>query len=131
MKNTISLSKADVIKILHSSSENEEVKGAKPILGLLGLFAIPMGVILFNITAVIDGLKTISMLFLVISLIGGYLFDSADYNDWNTGKTLFSKSTYRKNILFYNLVRQKGNQYTLSLFVSSLLIALTVFFNLL
>ena len=71
MKNTISLSKADVIKILHSSSENEEVKGAKPILGLLGLFAIPMGVILFNITAVIDGLKTISMLFLVISLIGG------------------------------------------------------------
>lgn len=32
-----------------------------------------------------------------------------------------------EHILFYNLVRQKGNQYTLSLFVSSLLIALTVF----
>ena len=130
MKNTISLSKADVIKILHSSSENEEVKGAKPILGLLGLFAIPMGVILFNITAVIDGLKTISMLFSGNQLDRGLLIDSADYNDWNTGKTLFSKSI-QKNILFYNLVRQKGNQYTLSLFVSSLLIALTVFFNLL
>ena len=130
LKNTISLSKADVIKILHSSSENEEVKGAKPILGLLGLFAIPMGVILFNITAVIDGLKTISMLFLVISLIGGYLLTAQITTIGTLVKRFFPKA-YRKNILFYNLVRQKGNQYTLSLFVSSLLIALTVFFNLL
>lgn len=126
LKNTISLSKADVIKILHSSSENEEVKGAKPILGLLGLFAIPMGVILFNITAVIDGLKTISMLFLVISLIGGYLLTAQITTIGTLVKRFFPKA-YRKNILFYNLVRQKGNQYTLSLFVSSLLIALTVF----
>ena len=126
LKNTISLSKADVIKILHSSSENEEVKGAKPILGLLGLFAIPMGVILFNITAVIDGLKTISMLFLVISLIGVYLLTAQITTIGTLVKGFFPK-TYRKNILFYNLVRQKGNQYTLSLFVSSLLIALTVF----
>ena len=119
-----------MIKILHSSSENEEVKGAKPILGLLGLFAIPMGVILFNITAVIDGLKTISMLFLVISLIGGYLLTVQITTIGTLVKRFFPKA-YRKNILFYNLVRQKGNQYTLSLFVSSLLIALTVFFNLL
>ena len=126
LKNTISLSKADVIKILHSSSEKEEVKGAKPILGLLGLFVIPMGVILFNITAVIDGLKTISMLFLVISLIGVYLLTAQITTIGTLVKRFFSKA-YRKNILFYNLVRQKGNQYTLSLFVSSLLIALTVF----
>ena len=119
-----------MIKILHSSSENEAVKGAKPILGLLGLFAIPMGVILFNITAVIDGLKTISMLFLVISLIGGYLLTAQITTIGTLVKRFFPKA-YRKNILFYNLVRQKGNQYTLSLFVSSLLIALTVFFNLL
>ena len=92
-----------MIKILHSSSENEEVKGAKPILGLLGLFAIPMGVILFNITAVIDGLKTISMLFLVISLIGGYLLTAQITTIGTLVKRFFPKA-YRKNILFYNLV---------------------------
>ena len=85
-----------------------------------------MGVILFNITAVIDGLKTISMLFLVISLIGGYLLTAQITTIGTLVKRFFPKA-YRKNILFYNLVRQKGNQYTLSLFVSSLLIALTVF----
>lgn len=34
---------------------------------------------------------------------------------------------YRKNILFFNLVRQKGRQYTLSLFVSTILIAVAIF----
>ena len=93
------------------------------------MFAIPMGVILFNITAVIDGLKTISMLFLVISLIGGYLLTAQITTIGTLVKRFFQKHT--EKYPFYNLVRQKGNQYTLSLFVSSLLIALTVFFNLL
>ena len=74
----------------------------------------------------IDGLKTVSMAFLVISLIGVYLLTAQITTIGTLVKRFFPKA-YRKNILFYNLVRQKGNQYTLSLFVSSLLIALTVF----
>ena len=126
VKNTVALSKADVMKILHSSSGNEEVKGASPALGFLGLIAIPVGVVLFNITAVIGSLKHISIVFLGISLIGIYLFTAQITTIGTVMKRFFPKA-YRKNILFYNLVRQKGNQYTLSLFVSSLLIALTVF----
>lgn len=30
------------------------------------------------------------------TLLRGLLIDSADYNDWNTGKTLFSKSIQKK-----------------------------------
>lgn len=126
IKNAAALLNADVIKILHTSSDNEEVRGAKPALGLLGLIAIPVGVVLFNITAVIDGWKHISMLFLAVSLIGIYLLTAQITTIGLVIKRFFPKA-YRKNILFYNLVRQKGNQYTLSLFVSSLLIALTVF----
>lgn len=126
VKNAVALTKVDVIKILRTSSDNEEVRGAHPALALLGVIAIPTGVVLFNVTAIIDGLKNISALFLGISLIGVYLLTAQITTIGTIVKRLFPK-TYRKNILFYNLVRQKGNQYTLSLFVSSLLIALTVF----
>ena len=126
IRNATYIARLDVIKILRSSSECEEVKGSHPALGIMGLIAVPLGLILFNITAVIYQLKSFSFLFLGISLIGMYIL-AAQITSMGSLIKRFFPNAYRKGILFYNLVRQKGNQYTLSLFVSSLLITLTVF----
>lgn len=126
IKNAVHIARLDVIKILRSSSECEKVKGSHPALGIIGLIAIPLGLILFNITAVIYWLKSFSVLFLGVSLIGMYILTAQITSMGSIIKSLFPNA-YRKGILFYNLIRQKGNQYTLSLFVSSLLITLTVF----
>lgn len=126
IKNAVHIARLDVIKILRASSEGEEVKGSHPALSIIGLIAIPVGLILFNITAVIYPLKSFSYLFLVVSLIGMYIL-TAQITSIGSLIKQFCLDAYRKDILFYNLVRQKGNQYTLSLFVSALLITLTVF----
>ena len=126
IRNAVHIARLDVIRILRSSSESEEVKGSHPILGIIGLIAVPLGLILFNITAVIYPLKSFSVLFLGVSLIGMYIL-TAQITSMGSIVKRFFPNAYRKSILFYNLVRQKGNQYTLSLFVSSLLITLAIF----
>lgn len=126
IRNAAHITRLDVIKIMRSSFECEEVKGSHPVLGVIGLIAVPLGLILFNLTAVIYPLKSFSVLFLGISLVGMYTL-TAQITSIGSIIKRFSSNAYRKSILFYNLVRQKGNQYTLSLFVSSLLITLTVF----
>lgn len=126
IRNAVHIARLDVIRILRSSSEGEEVKGSHPVLGIIGLIAVPLGLILFNITAVIYWLKSFSALFLGVSVIGMYIL-TAQITSMGSIIKCFFPNAYRKSILFYNLVRQKGNQYTLSLFVSSLLITLTIF----
>ena len=126
IRNAAHITRLDVIKIMSSSSECEEVKGSHPVLGVIGLIAVPLGLILFNITAVIYPLKSFSVLFLGVSLIGMYIL-TAQITSMGSIVKRFFPNAYRKSILFYNLVRQKGNQYTLSLFVSSLLITLAIF----
>lgn len=126
MKNAMQIARLDVIRILRSASACEEVKGSHPALGIIGLTADFLGLILFNITAAIYWLKSFSVFFLGVSLLGMYLL-TAQITSMGSLIRRFYPNAYRKNILFYNLVRQKGNQYTLSLFVSSLLITLTVF----
>ena len=126
IRNAVHIARLDVIRILRSSSEGEEVKAAHPVMGIIGLIAVPLGLILFNITAVIYWLKSFSALFLGISVIGMYIL-TAQITSMGSIIKRFFPNAYRKSILFYNLVRQKGNQYTLSLFVSSLLITLTIF----
>ena len=126
IRNAVHIARLDVIRILRSSSEGEEVKASHPLLGIVGLTAVPLGLILFNITAVIYPLKSFSVLFLGVSVIGMYIL-TAQITSMGSIIKRFFPNAYRKDILFYNLVRQKGNQYTLSLFVSSLLITLTVF----
>ncbi len=126
IRNAVHIARLDVIRILRSSSEGEEVKAAHPVLGIIGLISVPLGLILFNITAVIYWLKSFSALFLGVSVIGMYIL-TAQITSMGSIIKRFFPNAYRKSILFYNLVRQKGNQYTLSLFVSSLLITLTIF----
>lgn len=126
IRNAVHIARLDVIRILRSSSEGEEVKASHPVLAIIGLIAVPLGLILFNITAVIYWLKSFSVFFLGVSVIGMYIL-TAQITSMGRIIKCFFPNAYRKDILFYNLVRQKGNQYTLSLFVSSLLITLTIF----
>lgn len=70
IRNAVHIAGLDVIRILRSSSEGEEVKASHPLLGIVGLTAVPLGLILFNITAVIYPLKSFSVLFLGVSVIG-------------------------------------------------------------
>lgn len=125
-KNYLDLSGMDVITVLKSDITGETVKGSSPVLGVIGLIAIPFGIIMFNITAVTDGLKKISTVFLGVSLAGIYLVAAQVTSVGRIVKRI-SHANYMKNLLFFNLVRQKGGQYTLALFVSSILIAITVF----
>lgn len=119
--------KTDIIKILKISSENENEKLANPMLCLTGLLGIPICFFLFNrCESRIDFWGEISIFFLGLSLFCLYILTS----EITAIGSFFKKHCqhfYRKNILFFNLVRQKGRQYTLSLFVSTILIAVAIF----
>lgn len=125
--NRFLLKKMDIIKILKISSGNETLKSANPAVGLTGLIGIPVSFFLFQICESRTGfLGQISTVFLGISLLCLFLFTSEMTAAGSFAKKHFSK-LYRKNILFFNLVRQKGRQYTLSLFVSTILVAVAIF----
>lgn len=125
--NSVSLKRMDIIKILKMSSENETVKLANPTLGLIGLIGIPVSFFLFNICeSRTDFLGDISITFLGSSLL--FLFQlTSEITAIGSFVKKHFKLFYRKNILFFNLVRQKGRQYTLSLFVSTILISVAIF----
>lgn len=124
--NRFLLKKMDIIKILKMSSGNETLKSADPTVGLTGLIGIPVSFFLFQLCESRTGfLGQISTVFLGISLLCLFMFTSEMTAVGSFAKKHFPKR-YRKNILFFNLVRQKGRQYTLSLFVSTILIAVTI-----
>lgn len=125
--NSQTIRKMAIIKSLKISSQAEEVKFSSPILGIIGLLCIPLGFILFNLFGSASGnLSQLSFFFLLLSLIGLYLVTSEITSIGSIFKGLLV-SIYLKNLLFFNLVKQKGRQYTLSLFVSTILIAITIF----
>ena len=118
--NNWNIKKLDIIKILKNSSAIEEIKGDHYILGLSGLLAIPFGLVMMV------GETKYPIVFLAISILGLYLFTIQITSIGNIVKIISSK-IYYKNILFFNLMKQKGKQYTLSLFISTMLIAVCVF----
>lgn len=125
--NCAALKKMDIIKILKMSSENETLKFANPTLGLIGLIGIPVGFLFFNVCeSRTDFWGQVSMFFLGFSLLCLYLLTSEITAIGSFFRKHFGH-IYRKNILFFNLVRQKGRQYTLALFVSTILIAVAIF----
>lgn len=119
--------KTDIIKILKISSENEREKLANPMLCLTGLLGIPICFFFFNrCESRLDFWGEISIFFLGLSLLCLYILTS-EITAIGSFFKKHCKRFYRKNILFFNLVRQKGRQYTLSLFVSTILIAVAIF----
>lgn len=121
------IKKVDIINILKATEEVEDVKGDKYILGLIGAILIPFGIIMFNIAAVSNGLLgKITFLFLVLSLVGLYLV-IVQITSLGTIVKKISPKAYYKNIIFFNLVKQKGKQYTKTLFVTTILVGVTIF----
>ncbi|WP_343249914.1 FtsX-like permease family protein [Diplocloster hominis] len=121
------LMRAEIIRIMHTKEE-QEVKGSTKIWpGILGLFLIPAGLILFGWSSKEDGfLGQLPFLFILVSILGIFLIAFQVTSVGNVVRH-FSQRAYFRQLLFYNLIRQKGKQYTLALFVSSVLIAVTIF----
>lgn len=121
------IKKVDIIKILKVTEEVEDIKGDKYILGLIGAILIPVGIVLFNISATSDGLfGSISFVFLILSLVGLYLLIVQITSIGAIVKKI-SPKRYYKNIVFFNLVKLKGKQYTKTLFVTTILVGVTIF----
>lgn len=122
------IKKVDIIKILHSTSENEIVVLGKPILGMTGWFCIPIGIIFMFL-----GLETshpiIKHLFeigLIVNIIGIYLF-STQISTLGSVFKKYNKNRYFRNIVFFNLLKLKGKQFVLSLFIGTILTAIGLF----
>lgn len=117
----------DIIKILKSNEEVEDIKGDNYILGMIGIILIPLGVFSFSFFSMSKGfLGDIYIIFLGVSLIGLYLFIIQITSIGVLVKKI-NKKYYYKNIVFFNLVKQKGKQYVLTLFVSTILIGISIF----
>ncbi|WP_053954995.1 FtsX-like permease family protein [Inediibacterium massiliense] len=118
---------ADIIKILKSTEEVEDLKGDHYILGVIGFILIPVGLFLFRVFSISEGfLGKIHIIFLGLSLIGLYLF-IIQITSIGTFIKNINKKYYYKNIVFFNLIKQKGKQYTLALFVSTILMSISIF----
>lgn len=126
IRNSRQMKHMEIIGLLHAQEQKEEVKAGNGVFGIIGFLCIPVGLILFNLSAISYTYKKFSMIFLGVTIVGMYLF-VAHITLIGEFIRKIANRRYLKNLLFYNLVRQKGNQYTLALFVSSLLIGLTVF----
>lgn len=110
--------KVDIIKILKTEEEVEDVKGDSFVLGLIGTLMIPGGIIVYT---------SLDMpYFLVVSLVGLYLL-IVQITSIGTLVKKINPRKYYENIVFFNLMKLKGKQYTLSLFVSTILIGVAIF----
>lgn len=121
------IKKVDIIKILKITEEVEDIKGDKYILGLIGAILVPVGIVLFNVAATSDGLfGSMSFVFLILALVGLYLLIVQITSIGAIVKKI-SPKRYYKNIVFFNLVKLKGKQYTKTLFVTTILVGVTIF----
>ena len=118
----------DILKIIKSSDENEAAKNGNLFLMILGALLVPIGIVafftlqniggflntLFAFTGLAGAVWGVYLLIIQCASIGDIL---KKYND----------KAYYKNIVFYNLLKQKIRQYTRSIFVATLLITFTTF----
>lgn len=117
----------DIIAILRTESSNELIKGNKGIKGIRGIFMTIIGIVLFNISATKDSwFKLLMVPFLMIAVLG--MYNIAVYITFigDVVKKVSIKHYY-KHMLHYNLIKQKGKQYAIAIFVSSILIFVTIF----
>lgn len=122
------ISKVDILKILKTSSEVEEVKGGKPSLGIMGMLFIILGPVFINVS-----LHTSHPIWgkagdigMVLCILGVYFFAAQVSTIGSIVKNISSKAYY-KNLVFFNFMKLKGKQYTLSLFVGTLLTGVGLF----
>ncbi|RDY25619.1 ABC transporter permease [Romboutsia weinsteinii] len=121
--------KIDIMKILKISEDIEHVKAGNYKLGFLGLIMIPIGI--FCATSnmrgiLLDSVPSAKFVFFLMIIIGLYLVCASFTTMGDLAKSVSNKNYY-KNIIFYNLLKLKGKQYTATLFTVTTLIAITIF----
>lgn len=118
----------DILKILKSSDENDEARNGNPLLLLLGGVMVPGGIIAFFTLENMGGLlyTLLAYIGMAVAVWGVYIFIVQLASIGDVFKK-YNVALYYKNIVFYNLLKQKIRQYTLSIFVATLLIFFTIF----
>lgn len=118
----------DILKIIKISDENEAAKSGNLFLLILGALLVPVGIIVFFTLQNIGGFLCTLLAFIGLAgaVWGVYLLIIQCASIGDILKKNNAKAYY-KNIVFYNLLKQKIRQYTRSLFVATLLITFTIF----
>ena len=116
------------MKIIKTSDENEAAKNGNLFLLILGALLVPAGIIAFFTLQNIGGFLNTMLAFmgLVGAVWGVYLLIVQCASIGDILKK-YNDKAYYKNIVFYNLLKQKIRQYTRSIFVATLLITFTTF----
>lgn len=118
----------DILKIINTSDENEATKNGRLFLLILGALLVPAGIIAFFTLQNLGGI--LNTLFAFIGLAGAVwgvyllIIQCASIGDI---LKKYNDKAYYKNMVFYNLLKQKIRQYTRSIFVATLLITFTIF----
>lgn len=123
------IKKLDIIKILKTNDAIENVKSSNYNLGILGLIMIPIGVFCadMNIRGLfLPSISFAKFIFFLMVIIGLYLLCSSLTSIGTLVKKINNK-TYYENIIFFNLLKLRGRQYTSTLFTVTTLIAVTIF----
>lgn len=122
------IKKVDVLKIIKASDENEATKNGNLFLMVLGALLVPAGIIAFFTLQNMGGV--LNTLFAFVGLSGSVwgvyllIIQCASIGDI---LKKYNDRAYYKNIVFYNLLKQKIRQYTRSIFVATILITFTTF----
>lgn len=118
----------DILKIIKTSDENEATKNGRLSLLILGALLVPAGIIAFFTLQNLGGI--LNTIFAFIGLAGAVwgvyllIIQCASIGDI---LKKYNDKAYYKNMVFYNLLKQKIRQYTRSIFVATLLITFTIF----
>ena len=118
----------DILKIIRTSDENEAAKSGNLFLLILGALLVPVGIVAFFTLQNIGGFLCTLLAFIGLAgaVWGVYLLIVQCASIGDILKK-YNDKAYYKNIVFYNLLKQKIRQYTRSIFVATLLITFTVF----
>jgi len=131
LKTSRYIKKVDIMTIIKCEEKHEENRTGKYIYGILGLIIAPLGFWLWNkklLGLLFNNIQGLGILFAIMGISGIYLIVSQIGVFGDVLKKI-SIQKYYKNIIFCNLLKLKGRQYTSTLLVSIILIAITIFMS--
>lgn len=122
------IKKLDILKILKTSDENEKAADGNLPKLILGALLVPGGIAAFFTLQNIGGLLNTLLAYvsLAAAVLGVYILIIQCSSIGDILKK-YSIRAYYRNIVFYNLLKQKIRQYTRSIFAATLLITFTTF----
>jgi len=117
-----------ILKVLKASDTNDVTQNGSIIRLIIGFIIVPIGIIAFftlhNIVGFINKILAFGGLGAAACGIYILIIQLASIGDI---LKRYNVKIYYKNIVFYNLLKQKIRQYTRSIFVATLLITFTIF----